>query len=162
LLINIGVLILHSCDSQPRPGTGIPATSVQKQPVTDCSIALKFINDYAEFCTPKSPPVSDSDWVGRNPLLTDNFKSAHKKMVDDAFRHDPELGLESDPIFDAQDFPDKGFELVNCDTGTGYVTVRGKDWPAFVLVLKVARQGGKWLVDGAGEVNIPVERRRKR
>lgn len=72
------------------------------------------------------------------------------------------MGLGFNPIFDAQDFPEKGFELIDCDTRLGYVTVKGIDWPDFFVVLRVVQQDKKWLVDGAGVVNIPVGKRAKR
>src|SRR5437764_4590505 len=103
-----------------------------------------------------------TNWVERNPLLTNNFKTFYRNLLDAAQKEDPEVGLDFDPIFDAQDFPDKGFEIVNCDNETGYVTVRGKDWADFVLVLKVIQQDNKWLVDGSGVINIPVNKRAKR
>lgn len=72
------------------------------------------------------------------------------------------MGLDSDPILDAQDFPDKGFELVNCDSTAGFVTIRGKEWKDFILTVKVVDQNNKWLVDGAGVINIPVTKRARR
>jgi hypothetical protein len=40
--------------------------------------------------------------------------------------------------------------------------VRGKDWKEFILVLKVVSQNDKWLVDGAGIINIPTDKRAER
>jgi hypothetical protein len=103
------------------------------------------------------------NWIQKNELLTDSFKKNYKNLVDSAKKADPEMGLDFDPIFDAQDFPDKGCELLNCDQNTGYITVKGKiDWPEFNLVLKVVSQNGKWLVDGCGAINIPENKRAKR
>jgi hypothetical protein len=42
------------------------------------------------------------------------------------------------------------------------VTVVGNDWKEFELVLKVERENNKWLVDGAGVINIPDDKRAKR
>ena len=72
------------------------------------------------------------------------------------------MGLDFDPIFDAQDFPDKGFELVSSDKNSGYITVKGKDWPEFVLVIRIVYLDNKWLVDGSGIINIPESKRAKR
>jgi len=75
---------------------------------------------------------------------------------------DPEIGLGFDPILDAQDYPDKGFEIVHSDSTNEFVTVRGIDWPEFLLVLRLANHENKWLVDGSGVINIPENRRADR
>ncbi len=128
----------------------------------DFNVALTFINDYATFCTPTSPPTNDTNWIENNSLLTDNFKRQYFSLLDSGKRIDAELGLGFDPIFDAQDFPDSGFVIAAWDEKTGFVTVRGKDWPQFVLVLKVVSHNHKSLVDGCGVINIPEDKRAKR
>lgn len=145
----IGFLTLLSCNSNTKS-------------VIDCSVALKFINNYSEFCTPKSPTNDDTLWIENNPLLTKNFKQEYNHILTEALKIDPEIGLGFDPIFDAQDFPDLGFELIKCDSKTGYVTVRGVDWKEFSVTLKVVVEDGKSLVEGAGIVNIPERKRAKR
>ena len=71
----------------------------------DCSpasqqAALKFINSYVK--------QADSDqWVAKQTSLTPSFKAAYKKLVDEARKIDPEIGLGFDPIVDGQDFPEK-------------------------------------------------------
>ena len=82
--------------------------------------------------------------------------------MDCARKADPELGLDADPVLDAQDFPEKGFELNNCDSTAGYVSVKGKDWKDFFLVLKVVHENNQWLVDGVGIINISFDKRAKR
>jgi len=105
--------------------------------------------------------IVDSSWVYNNNLLTESFKKRHKFIIDSAYIADPEMGLDADPIFDAQDYPDNGFEIMTTDSN-GFVTVRGKDWKEFILVLKVVSQNDKWLVDGAGIINIPNDKRVER
>ena len=56
----------------------------------------------------------------------------------------------------------KGFSLLKADTSSGYVTVQGIDWKKFELVLRLVRVDAKWLVDGAGIINIPIEKRARR
>jgi len=72
------------------------------------------------------------------------------------------MGLGADPIFDAQDYPSKGFELESIDETTNYLTMKGKDWSEFKLTMKVVEENGKWLVDGCGIVNIPKDKRAAR
>lgn len=128
---------------------------------SDARVALQFINDYVAFCSSKQR-IKVSQWVENNKLLTNHFKSTYIKLVNSALKSDPELGLDFDPILDAQDYPEKGFNIINYDSATGYVTLNGKDWPAFVLVTRIVKQGNKWLVDGSGVINIPEEKRAKR
>ena len=153
---------LFACNSQTNPKTDPAINAEAVKVIPDCNVALKFINDYVALLTHLPSAVNEDDWVAHNSLLTDNFKTTYKDLLDSAQKADPELGLDFDPILDAQDFPDKGFELVNCDNETGYVDVKGKELNDFTLVLKLVRQNNKWLVDGSGVLNIPVGKRRKR
>ncbi|WP_147275758.1 hypothetical protein [Adhaeribacter pallidiroseus] len=116
------------------------------------------MNDYADYCTPKSPPSNDTTWIKRNQLLTNNFKNRYESLLDSADKADPEIGLDFDPIFDAQDYPDEGFIFSSQDS-SGFVTLKGKDWPEFTVVVKVVLENNKSLVDGAGIINIPVNKR---
>lgn len=121
--------------------------------------ALSFANAYVENCNQMSQALDVVEWANANELATSNFKSALKTMVDEAFAADPEMGLDADPILDAQDYPENGFELESNDENSNYLTVKGIDWPEFKLTLKMSEENGKWLVDGCGMVNIPDEKR---
>lgn len=161
-LLLLPALLLLAC-STPAEKTNdsiVPKTNgpVAAAPVPDFNVALQFINAYTEYCATSA----DANWITKQPLLTDNFKAAHKKLIEDAQKADPEMGLGFDPIFDAQDYPDKGFTISATDTANGYVTVTGINWPDFQVVLKVVQQNNQWLVDGAGVINIPQEKRAKR
>lgn len=152
---------LFVCTAQVKSTpTQIIETSISNSK-SNTSVALQFINDYVAFCSSKQR-IKLNQWVGNNKLLTNHFKSAYIKLVNSALKSDPELGLDFDPILDAQDYPEKGFNIINYDSATGYVTLNGKDWPAFVLVIRIVKQGNKWLVDGSGVINIPEEKRAKR
>lgn len=136
---------------------------IEKKTIPDFKVALQFINDYSEFCLMRiKQKSSDTNWIQRNPLLTDKFKKLYRSTLDSAYKADTELGLDFDPIFDAQDFPDKGFSILKTDTIENYVTVNGNDWKEFEVVLRLAFVDNKWFVDGAGIINIPNNRRAKR
>lgn len=132
----------------------------------NCNVALKFINDYTEVLNnilhKKTESTIVDNWIANNTALTTNFKTTYKNLLDFAYKEEPEVGLDFDPILDAQDFPDKGFELVNCDSETGYVIVRGRDMEDFILTLKIIQRNNKWLVDGSGIINIPKNKRARR
>ena len=116
--------------------------------------ALIFINDYVDNCNKMNQRIDDVEWVNSNNLATKSFKSELKRILDDAYEKEPEVGLDFDPILDAQDYPDKGFELESFDERTNYLTVKGKDWPEFKLTMKMIEENGTWLVDGCGIINI--------
>jgi uncharacterized protein DUF3828 len=161
LIIAVFCFGLFSCNSEDKTNPETSATPTEKPIVPDFNVALNFINDYTKLCT-QPQRTKTSEWIRQNPLLSDNFKDRYTSLLDSAEKKDPELGLGSDPIFDAQDFPEKGFSLLKIDTFNRYVTVAGIDWKEFELVLKVEQENNKWLVDGAGVINIPADKRAKR
>jgi hypothetical protein len=121
------------------------------------TIAIIFMNSYAKHCTsiPERIPISDSEWVQKNDLVTDNFKKTYFNILEKAKKDDPEIGLGFDPILAAQDLPDSGFILLKRDTNCDYIILQGKDWPEFNVVVKTIKLKSKWYVDGAGIINIP-------
>jgi len=130
-------------------------------------VAVTFINDYTKHLKKDDEShIYDTNWIDCNPLLTKHFKEAYHSLLDSATKADPELGLDCNPIFDAQDYPDRGFSLSSYDSASGYVTVVATDRHEFAggfpLVLKVVYQNSTWLVDGAGMINIPEDKRAKR
>jgi hypothetical protein len=161
-LLILATIVFLSCSRQNETNTTSSSTTNKSESTPDNNVALTFINDYALFCEPKSPPTNDTNCIRNNSLLTNNFKSTYYNLIHSARKDDPEMGLGFDPIFDAQDFPDKGFVMVKSDSKDGFVTVKGKDWPEFTLVLKIVVQNGKSLVDGSGVINIPADKKAKR
>lgn len=157
LLISI---VLLSCTTASRDKSSHPVETNESGILPDQAIALQFINAYTEWITQN--PDSVDVWIIRSPLVTDQFKSAYKNLKDSALQAAPEIGLGFDPILDAQDYPDKGFEIIHRDSTSEFVTVRGIDWPEFLLVLKLANHENKWLVDGSGVINMPENRRADR
>lgn len=120
--------------------------------------ALAFINEYNDNRNKMAEGVNIVDWVTSNNLTTRRFKEELKILLDEAYKVEPEVGLDFDPILNAQDNPDKGFEIESFDEPTNYLTVKGIDWPDFKVVIKVVEENGNWLVDGCGIINIPKER----
>ncbi len=120
--------------------------------------ALKFINSYVNNCNKMKESLGVIEWTNANGLTTINFKKELKTLVENAYKQDPELGLGFDPIFDAQDYPEKGFELVSFDEKTNFIVVKGKDWADFKLTLKMVEENEQWLVEGCGIINIPKDK----
>ncbi|AEA45771.1 hypothetical protein [Fluviicola taffensis] len=125
----------------------------------DSLVALKFMNEYVALCNKRIDP---KPWVGSNKLLSDAFKKEYKELFEIAYAEDPEMGLDFDPIFDAQDYPDKGFEISSLNSKTRTVIIQGIDSPDFKVTLKVKKINNEWLVDGAGVIGVPKNQRMKR
>jgi hypothetical protein len=122
-------------------------------------VANGFFDDYIKYNADvynQKTQETTLQWIQRNETLTDNFKKAYKNLVEQAQKQDPELGLDFDPIFDAQDYPDQGFKVVDCEQQANLVTLAGKDktWENFKVVVKVINTKKGWRVDGAGVINI--------
>lgn len=159
------LLYLTSCgrsnDVQRIPNkTSVQSTQISNE--SPIATALKFINLYVENCNKLKDQVGVINWVNANNLTTKRFKIALKNTIDEAYKQDPELGLEVDPLFDAQDYPGKGFDLDIFYLHSNYIVVKGKNWPEFKLTMKLVLQNGSWLVDGCGSINVPNEKRIQR
>jgi len=100
----------------------------------DYQVALKFINDYLEFTNDRKSDIGLIEWVNSRKDLTVEFKSELKRILDEAEKEDPELGLGFNPILDAQDSPDR-FLLDSTDYE--FLIVKGEDWTEFRLTLKI-------------------------
>ncbi len=121
--------------------------------------ALTFINSYVDNCNKMKDAIGVVEWANSNILTTQSFKTELKRLMDEAYKLEPEIGLGADPIFDAQDYPDKGFEFESLDDKTNYIVVKGKNWPDFKLTIKMTNGNSNWLVDGCGIINIPNDKR---
>jgi hypothetical protein len=156
------LLICASCrqstDSKiPINNTSIKSTEVgQDKPIDR---ALIFLNSYVDNCNKMKGSIGVVEWVNANKLTTNNFRTELKRIMDEANKLEPEIGLDADPIFDAQDYPDKGFELDSFDSETNYIVVKGKNWPDFKLTIKMVSENDDWLVEGCGMINIPNDKR---
>jgi hypothetical protein len=120
------------------------------------SVALLFINDYIKHLN-SGNPFEPMNWVENNELATDEFKASYKEIIAEGLRNESETGLSYDPILNAQDYP-LGFEFVRLEDNE-YVVTRGTDQPQFTNVLRVRFVIDRWVVEGAGVVNIPDEKR---
>ena len=165
LMFILTIILLISCGQREKENKDLLTDTREQtvsQKVDKIDNGLKFINDYVENSNKMTDKVDIIDWVNSNNLSTNNFKTELKKIIEDAYEKEPEVGLDFDPILDAQDYPDKGFELESLDEKTNYLTVRGKDWADFKLTIKIIEENGNWLVDGCGIINIPTDKRAKR
>lgn len=164
IILVLIIVVFTSCSHGGNTNKSFEAKSSQVSGMkseTGVKNALAFINGYVENANKLKQSVDTVDWVKSNNLSTKGFKKELKRLMDKAGK-DPDSGLDADPVFDAQDFPDKGFELESFDEKTDYMTVRGIDWPEFKLTMKILFENGNWLVDGCGMINIPKNKRAER
>ena len=124
--------------------------------------ALNFINSYIVDCNKMKKSVGYLNFVKSSPLTSNHFKTELQKIVNEAEKENPEMGLDFDPIVDGQDYPEEGFELKHFDSKTNIIIVKGKKWNDFEVTMKVIFDNRKWLVDGCGIVNIPKNEQSKR
>ncbi len=163
LLFCIAIIGLISCgqvSNKNNENNDSKVTNKEKGNKTDN--ALTFINGYVENVNKMNKAVGIIDWVDSNKLSTDGFKKELKRIIDDGYKNDPDLGIDADPIFDAQDNPENGFVVESFDGKSDYLIVKGIDWPDFKLTMKIKNQNGIWLVDGCGMINIPNEKRARK
>jgi len=154
ILLSLVLIFLFSCNSRSDKNSIDPHQF-------NAEIALKFVNSYKIICDSLRESKNIDNWIKDNPILTNSFKFSYRKTLDDAFKDEPELGLDFDPIFDAQYYPDKGFEILECDSANGYVVLRGKEiYNKFTVTVKIIHKKDKWFVDGSGIINIPNDKRR--
>lgn len=160
----LSILVLSAC-GQNEPTTQ-PTDSKTEETVVKIEDkvenALVFINAYVENSNKMSQAVGMVEWVQASDLATKSFKEELKRIVEDAFKQDPELGIDADPILDAQDYPSLGFKFDSFDEKTNYLRVKGIDSPEFKLTMKLVEENGNWIVDGCGIINVPKDNRSER
>lgn len=153
------ILILFLLITSCKESSDSKSKNLSSPASKDYKVALAFINDYnKEFLKPKS---ETSEWLSKNKSITPNLINKYIQIVDSAKIADPGLGLDFDPILNAQDSDENGFEIKKIDSLQGYITVRGKSIPNFEITLKVIEKNGISLVDGAGIINIPKSKLHK-
>src|SRR5690606_5875075 len=113
----ITTLLLTSCGQSPRTAdskivevvsdtsTQSPSPTIFKtdSPNSKIDKALAFINGYVDNCNRMNQRIDDVVWVNSNNLASKSFKVELKRILEDAYKEEPEVGLDFDPILDAQD-----------------------------------------------------------
>lgn len=111
------------------------------------NIALEFINSFVKNIEKLNGSKGMYELVKNNKLVYENFKNELKKIMDQANRKNPSMGLSFDPILNAQVYPEKGFMLESFDKITNYIIVKGIDWPEFRVPIKMILTDNTRLVD---------------
>lgn len=154
--------------SNQEPPKKEVATTVKKAENTPEATALNFINTYY---INLRKGVNDSKWFEAQPL-TNNFKKVYKNQeraieiseqilsgkkvskADQEFSR--KYSVDYTPIFGARIFyldENSVFAVKSYDKKTGIVTLKDEK-TEIELPVKVVNVKGKWLIEGAGTVNI--------
>lgn len=145
----------------------IAATLAPNFCYADCkqsaAIVNQFINSYIKYNNAVYQQQTQEtvlEWLQKNKTVTPHFTQSYQQLLAQAEKADPELGLDFDPILDAQDYPEQGMKIASCDEQSGLVTLAGKDkeWEHFKVVINVQNK----RVDGAGVINIPKDKQASR
>lgn len=125
-------------------------------------VAEQFANQYVQWLSSHDAEATTIDWLSAHELASETLLKHYQQLDAAAWQHDPELGPGADLLLDAQDFPDSGFAVASCDAQRSLVMLRGKDWPDFLLAVKLGQYGKEWLVDGIGSLNLAESERAPR
>jgi len=156
------MISLFSC--QPKKDTDTTENNIPETAKTtvDYTVATQFISDYTHFINTSTDPKATLSWIQHNKLLSSGFKENYTRIIEEAWKTDPELGLGFDPIFDGQDYPDNNYTITAIDSLNGFVSVSSSNWTDFVVVIRVVQNGKQSQVDGSGIINIPENKRAQR
>ena len=116
----------------------------------DKADATKVVNSfYASYIAAALKAENGDKVVKKSPQLSPEFKKAYAAIVAKAWKEEPEVGLDYDPIVCGQDFPDAGFEVksITLKDTAGSAVVSSKD-PNFKhkIHLELVKQDGKWFI----------------
>lgn len=131
-----------------------PADSLERR-----QLAIRFVQDYLRQDLPSDSAAIG--WVSRRADVTESFKKAHAKLLRDARKGHPELGLEFDPLLDAQDWPTGAMEW-KMDLAQGAMLLCVQDRPDITLTVQVVRRNHRLFLNGMGVIGIPDSLRAKR
>ncbi len=153
------LLILFACGSPKLEKSKTTETPAFKN--EDTLVATQFLNSYVELQNKRVSRLETMEWINANELLTEEFKDTYLKMQDDALKTDPELGLDFDPIVNAQDYPEEGFMISTFSSKTGEAVLIGKEWNTFNVTLKLKMVGDKCLINEAGVIHPKPSKTKK-
>ena len=94
-------------------------------------------------------------WIASNTFLSDGFKTTLQKKIKDARKQDPELGLDVDPILNAQDYPRKGYHAkeIHISGDKANVVMEGIGEPDFKVPVELVSIKNQWKINGIGDIN---------
>ncbi len=131
-----------------------PSTDISNLNKDKINTALSFINSYVANCNKINTATEVLEWVNKSDLVTNRFKEELKRIMDEAKKTEPDIGLEVDPLFANFGYPVRGYVFDSMNDDNNIITLTGKDEPQFKLLIKVVTINNQCLIDGCGIVNI--------
>lgn len=118
-------------------------------------VAQEFINDYLQLI--QSPDYRTEERARRfrsDARLSKEFKERFARMEREIHRVS-EIGWDYDPVLNAQDFPDRGFRVVDLKAGgkdrmVGKLKALEPGWPS--VPFSVVLEGEHWKIDSIGAI----------
>ena len=151
VLLCILILLNFACSNNKIEDSEIFNLPIAEENHGPAEVAtLEFVNEYVKYSNDSKYDHDILEWCKYNSNISTDFFSSLKSIL-----NNPNLdeSIDFDPIFDAQDYPEEGFEIKDSLHGN-YLTIRGKDWNEFELKVKVLKGADKWLIDGIGAINM--------
>lgn len=133
----------------------LPALAADASPDDKAAaeVALKFINQYADYSDSRSFKC-DASWVKNSPLCTPEFGKRLEAFHAHWNKINPIVGFGADPVVSSNGGVPATFSIKSVKV-TGdqarAIALGDKSFPMEVPLILVKRNG-KWLVDGSGEL----------
>lgn len=165
LYLILSFFLLLNCENSIHNETSHPEfenlqnSEIEDQQISEPNwkIGLAFINKYVEFCNSRTPEQDILNWVKSSELTSKDFVSSLSNLIMEAEKKDPFTGLDYDPLFIAQDYPEEGFVIESTNTEHKLMIVRGIEWDSFTVKIHLKMINQEWVVDAAGDVNPQAE-----
>jgi hypothetical protein len=116
-------------------------------------VALKFINQYADYSDSRSFK-SDASWVKKCPLCTPEFGKRLEEFNTHWRKIDPIVGFGADPVVSSNGGVPATFSIKSIKVSgeqARAIALGDKSFPMQVPI-KLVKRNGQWLVDGSGEL----------
>ena len=149
-----------------EPAVAEIATETAPQPADTLAVRERVDRFFEQYVALFDRGDSTAQWIDESPVLTPDFKQAYTKMLADA--EAAEMGLDQDPVLNAQDVPTRPYTtrtaIITGDRATAEVT--NAEWSDALIRVSLVAVNGDWMIDGINEINeIRISRsvaRRKR
>lgn len=120
------------------------------------NLAAAVVNDYVRLST--SPDFSSerrAAWIASDDRFAPEFKKRFVLLEKAAWKKNPEIGWDADPILDAQDVPRGRYRAgktldSGSDAVSGVLVVPDRGWNP--LPFSAARIGGTWRITALGTI----------
>lgn len=120
------------------------------------SLVNNFFRSYLAFI--EKPTKGDYEsaliaWIQKQPSLTDAYKREFKKVVMGARKKDPELGLDYDPILNAQDVPEHSLKATAVKVNGNTASALAVEKSGFKIKIGLVKIKGKWLINRIADIS---------